>query len=60
MHLSVPDSFLDTKISETIPIAASGPKVPEYVFYSLDEDMGKSDTENDENDKKRNDIDIKA
>uniref|UniRef100_A0AC34FDV6 Uncharacterized protein n=1 Tax=Panagrolaimus sp. ES5 TaxID=591445 RepID=A0AC34FDV6_9BILA len=47
MHLSVPESFIDTKISETLPITV-GPKVPEYVFYSLEEEIEneeKSDTE---------------
>uniref|UniRef100_A0AC35G4P4 NADH dehydrogenase subunit 6 n=1 Tax=Panagrolaimus sp. PS1159 TaxID=55785 RepID=A0AC35G4P4_9BILA len=38
MHLSVPESFIDTKIAETLPITV-GLKVPEYVFYSLEEEI---------------------
>lgn len=37
VHLSVPESFMDTKIAESLPITI-GPKVPEYVFYSLEEE----------------------
>ncbi|KAE9551600.1 hypothetical protein FO519_005174 [Halicephalobus sp. NKZ332] len=37
VHLSVPESFLDAKIGESIPIN-KGITVPDYVIYTLGED----------------------
>ena len=49
VHLSVPESFLDAKIKESIPIN-KGLSVPDYVIYTLGED--KTNLMNEENDSK--------
>ena len=50
VHLSVPESFLDAKIKESIPIN-KGLSVPDYVIYTLSDD--KTNLMEEENDAKK-------
>lgn len=46
MELAIPESFIDTKITEKLPIQPKKPKVSDISIYSLDEIPLESPTKN--------------